>query len=87
MYEYVPSRGCSIQGDASAKPKKLLVMRCAALALALLAASNMHAEDAPPKSSATPTPATQIPWKLSITVDGYILQDQDSYVNAPNQAA
>ena len=73
-------------GRSRAKAEKLLVVRCAALALALLAAYHMHAQEALPNSSATPKPAAQVPWKISITVDGYILPDQDSYIN-PNVTA
>ena len=73
-------------GQPRAKAKKLLVVRCTALALALLAACRMHAQQAPPNSSATPEPAAQVPWKISITVDGYALPDHDSYVN-PNVTA
>ena len=69
-----------------AKAEKLLVVRCAALALALLTACHMHAQETPPNLSATPKPAAQVPWKISITVDSYILPDQDSYIN-PNVTA
>ncbi len=72
--------------DARAKAERLLVARCAALAVALLAACQMRAQEARANPSATPKPAAEVPWKISITVDGYLLPDRDGYVN-PNVAA
>jgi hypothetical protein len=46
----------------------------------------MQAQDAALNPLATPQPAAKAPWKISITVDGYLLQDRDSYVN-PNVTA
>jgi hypothetical protein len=56
------------------------------LAVALLAACHIHAQEAPANSSGTPKPAAKVPWKISITVDGYLLPDRDGYVN-PNVTA
>jgi hypothetical protein len=78
--------GCSIQGDARAKAERLVVAWCAAVAVALLAVGHLQAQEAPANPSATPKPAAEVPWKISITVDGYLVPDGDSYVN-PNVAA
>jgi hypothetical protein len=56
------------------------------LAVALLAAYHMHAQQASANPSTTPQPATEVPWKISVTVDGYLLPDRESYVN-PNVTA
>ena len=53
----------------------------AVLALALLAAEQVLAQEAPANPSATPQPPPNVPWTFSITVDGYIPPDEDAYVN------
>jgi hypothetical protein len=60
--------------------------RCAALALAMLAACQMWAQEAPANPSPAPKPVVEVPWEISITVDGYLVPDRDSYVN-PSVAA
>jgi hypothetical protein len=53
-----------------------LASRCGALALAILAGGHLFAQKAP---AGAPPPPVQ--WEISATVDGYIRQDQDSYVS------
>jgi hypothetical protein len=53
----------------------------AIVALALLAAGQVLAQEAPANPSATPQPPAKVPWAISITVDGYIPPDEDAYVN------
>jgi len=53
----------------------------AVLALALLAAGQVLAQEAPANQSATPQPPAKVPWTFSITVDGYIPPDEDGYVD------
>lgn len=60
--------------------------RCAAFGVALLAACQMRAQEVPASTSAAPKAVAKVPWKISITVDGYLLPDRDGYVN-PNVAA
>jgi hypothetical protein len=43
------------------------VARSAALAVALLAACQMRAQEAPANPSATPKPVAEVPWNVSIT--------------------
>ena len=62
------------------------VARCAALAIALSPACQMHAQGEPANPSAAPRAVAKVPWKISITVDGYLLPDRDGYVN-PTVAA
>jgi len=51
------------------------------LAVALLAADPILAQEAPANPPATAQAAAKVPWAFSITVDGYIPPDQDDYVS------
>jgi len=63
-----------------------LRLASAALAVALLAANYMCAQDSRAAPAAAPTPPARAPWEISLTIDGYLLPDQDSYAN-PTAAA
>jgi len=62
-----------------------LRLQCAALAVALLTALPVLAQEAQAGPSTTPRAAAKEPWEISLTVDGYLLPDQ-GYVN-PTAAA
>lgn len=61
--------------------KSVEVARCAALALAMVAGCQTRAQEAPANPSTTPKPVVEVPWKISINVDGYLLPNRDGYVN------
>ena len=54
--------------------------RLIALAVVVLVGSQMLAQETP-SSPASATPAAKNPWAYSLTVDGYVVPDGQSYVN------
>ncbi len=60
---------------------------CAALMISLLTVDRLPAQSNPPSQSSTPSnTATREPWKISLTLYGYLPSDQDGYAN-PNVTA
>jgi hypothetical protein len=84
-----PSAGANREGSfhsSGQKPRAGLRKRarlrprlkstCATLSLALLAGGHLLAQSTP-----AAVPPAKAPWEISLTVDGYLPQDQDGYVD------
>jgi hypothetical protein len=57
------------------------MIRCAALAVTLLASRQIVPQETSARPSAAPGAPAKVPWAISITVDGYIPPEQDGYVS------
>ena len=58
-----------------------LAAPCCGLAVALLTLGSLLAQQGPANPQSPPQTAASVPWEVALAVDGYLLPDQDDYID------